>query len=420
MRAEINQLLMDIIKKTITVVATVGLLALPFLALADEPMPVVGQKLMGSSTVKHYATDTVMTLGSAAVTVKTGSAYTSLAVSDDKLRVSVPEGEAFEIRQSSFLPLENNVGEAACRILATRENRLLINGPREAEVFVGASPCSTANYNQDSTSRLSVLSPAAGEKLSEGIDKQIFWTLEGDSLAAVRLRLSLDGGETYPITIADNIINNGYYNWDVPLVETTSRARIMIVGLNQGAVTTFSVTPEFSIEGTEPAERGNGSLSVNLYDYDPATETAESDSVDVGSGFLRSSAVPAGSCTPGIRLRLAGASTVYYCGVDGKRHAFPNRKVHDSWFDGFAGVVVFSAEEMAGVQLGANVTYRPGVRLVKLDTDPKVYAVAAGGILRWVETEAAAERLYGGDWNRKIDDVPDAFFADYTLGESIK
>jgi hypothetical protein len=69
--------------------------------------------------------------------------------------------------------------------------------------------------------------------------------------------------------------------------------------------------------------------------------------------------------------------------------------------------------------IGGNATYRPGVKMVKITTDPKVYAVAKGGVLRHVSSESIAASLYGADWNRSIDDVPDAFFADYRLGEPI-
>ena len=59
------------------------------------------------------------------------------------------------------------------------------------------------------------------------------------------------------------------------------------------------------------------------------------------------------------------------------------------------------------------------MRMVKIQTDPKVYAVARGGILRWVKTESLAKLLYGDTWNTQIDDVSDALFTNYTIGEPI-
>ena len=66
------------------------------------------------------------------------------------------------------------------------------------------------------------------------------------------------------------------------------------------------------------------------------------------------------------------------------------------------------------------MTYRPGAKLVKIQTDPKVYAVSRNGVLHWVKTEALATALYGANWNTRVDDVPDTFFTNYTVGTPIE
>lgn len=112
-------------------------------------------------------------------------------------------------------------------------------------------------------------------------------------------------------------------------------------------------------------------------------------------------------------------TAVYYLTSDGKRHAFPNDKVYFTWYDNFDDVTTVSATEMASYTLGANITYRPGVRMVKFLTSPIVYAVSRGGELRPIESEDAARELYGETWNTQIDDISDAFFGNYTIGSSI-
>lgn len=102
----------------------------------------------------------------------------------------------------------------------------------------------------------------------------------------------------------------------------------------------------------------------------------------------------------------------------GRRYVFPNQKTFKTWFSDFSSVIVISDAEMAAIPLAGNVTYKPGVRMVKIQTDPKVYALARGGLLRWVMNEAVAVRLYGPEWNTLIDDVSDAFFVNYAVGES--
>lgn len=110
---------------------------------------------------------------------------------------------------------------------------------------------------------------------------------------------------------------------------------------------------------------------------------------------------------------------VYYIGADGKRHAYPNSRVYFSWYQDFNAVRVVSASTLSSYPLGANVTYRPGERMVKFTTDPKVYAVSDGGVLRWVKTEELATSLYGSAWNTKIDDISDAFYTNYVFGAEV-
>ncbi|MFZ2803989.1 MAG: chitobiase/beta-hexosaminidase C-terminal domain-containing protein [Patescibacteria group bacterium] len=110
---------------------------------------------------------------------------------------------------------------------------------------------------------------------------------------------------------------------------------------------------------------------------------------------------------------------VYYIGTDGMRHAFPNPKVYFTWYQDFSGVQLISSDQLASIPLGKNVTYKPGVKMVKFTTFDNVYVVVKGGVLRWVKGEAVATALYGADWNTKIDDIPDTFHSNYTFGADV-
>lgn len=110
---------------------------------------------------------------------------------------------------------------------------------------------------------------------------------------------------------------------------------------------------------------------------------------------------------------------VYYIGRDGKRHAFPNSRVFFTWYGNFDSVTEVPLATLSNYQLGANVLYRAGVRMVKFTTDPKVYAVARGGVLRWIKTEELARAYYGNEWNKKIDDISDSFYTNYSFGSEI-
>ncbi len=129
---------------------------------------------------------------------------------------------------------------------------------------------------------------------------------------------------------------------------------------------------------------------------------------------------PEAGGTQGRLIKLSTSSAVYYLGGDGRRYVFPNEKTFRSWFPVMPPVRVVSRDEMASYPLGGNVTYRPGVRMLKIQTDPKIYAVSRGGLLRHVTSEAVAAGLYGPDWNTKIDDISEAFFINYRVGPAIQ
>lgn len=135
--------------------------------------------------------------------------------------------------------------------------------------------------------------------------------------------------------------------------------------------------------------------------------------------LLLGAAGPADAALPPGTLIRASQPAVYYLAGDGKRYVFPNERTYATWFADFSRVTAVSDAELAAIPLGGNVTYRPGVKLVKIQTDPKVYAVAGGGTLRWVQSEAVASALYGAGWAANVDDVPDAFFVNYDIGAPI-
>lgn len=139
----------------------------------------------------------------------------------------------------------------------------------------------------------------------------------------------------------------------------------------------------------------------------------------VGIGTLALPGVASAATLTSGDLIKASTPAVYYYGGDGKRYVFPNEKTYKTWYADFSSVKTITDAELAAIQIGGNATYKPGVKMVKITTDPKVYAVDKGGSLRWVSTEALATSLYGSTWNQMIDDVPDAFFVNYSVGSAI-
>lgn len=200
------------------------------------------------------------------------------------------------------------------------------------------------------------------------------------------------------------------------------------VGTTYATFGIVTVASPASTSGSTPTSSSAPSPST------PASgSSSESSSGASGSGTATgSTSAPTGpaTATPGNLLKLNCPSrsvaadhpckAVYYFGLDGKRHAFPNEHVYFTWYNDFSRVVSVSDSFMSSLPLGRNVIYRPGVRLVKFTTLNHVYAVTRGRTLRWVTTEEAARTLYGDLWaTKKVDDISDIFFTDYTFGSDI-
>ena len=119
-------------------------------------------------------------------------------------------------------------------------------------------------------------------------------------------------------------------------------------------------------------------------------------------------------------IKLANQSTVYYVGLDGKRHPFPNADIFHTWFTDATPVQTLSVTDMAAIPLGQPVLVRPGTDWIKIASDPKTYFVEPDGYtLRWIKDEATAEALGGANWNKHVLDIDPTFFSKFQQGPDI-
>src|SRR5688572_3136138 len=86
--------------------------------------------------------------------------------------------------------------------------------------------------------------------------------------------------------------------------------------------------------------------------------------------------------------------SVFYLAEGGQRYVFPDDMTFNSWFMDFSNVTEVTAEDLMSFPIAGNITYRPGINLVKFTTDSRVFATGAGGELRMV-SDAVAEAIYG-------------------------
>ena len=109
---------------------------------------------------------------------------------------------------------------------------------------------------------VTVTSPAGGESWAAGSLHNITWTATDNvAVTTVDLALSINGGTSFPTSLATGIANSGTFSWNVP-VTLTSTARIRVVARdgsnNLGsdsthtnfAITGFTVTSSAGANGT--------------------------------------------------------------------------------------------------------------------------------------------------------------------------
>jgi Big-like domain-containing protein len=243
------------------------------------------------------------------------------------------------------------------------------------------------NLGQTSPINLEVLKQALVVENSKiSLNKAV---ISNDGLDAVTVKVVLRDTNMLPIT-----------NWSVD-VEVPEHVFIS----NQG-VSDANGELMFDLRATS-----SGIKKINILSQGKLIGSVEFNVVDTSLADLD---IEYGS------LIQASSNSVYYYANDGKRYVFPNERVYSSWYDDFSAVQTITDEELAKMPIGGNVTYKPGSKMVKITTDPKVYAIDQNGTLRWIETETLAIDLYGSNWAGLIEDVADVFFTDYQVGDSIK
>jgi agmatine deiminase len=99
-----------------------------------------------------------------------------------------------------------------------------------------------------------VLSPNGGETLTPGQPTTIAWISDDDkSVKEADLLLSLDGGQSYPYTIATGVPDSGNFTWNVPNL-ATNQARVKVrVRDHDGNTGDSSSAANFAIAGSPAA-----------------------------------------------------------------------------------------------------------------------------------------------------------------------
>ncbi len=149
---------------------------------------------------------------------------------------------------------------------------------------------------------------------------------------------------------------------------------------------------------------------------------------------------------------------LYWYNNDGKRYVIVNQATYLSWFPQGSRkhfIRRVSNQVLANIPIGGNVTYKPGVKILKVqngasglcvarpkDRMPNIpansfnkseqdgewfhiitggdrlYVIAKGGIARECAPDVL-EQIYGKNWRDLVEELPDAFFTNYGIGDAV-
>ncbi len=237
--------------------------------------------------------------------------------------------------------------------------------------------------------------PATLSTLPAGAPAVLAWYSNQAEVTAVRLSYSSDGGISYQTIAAKLPVSQGVYVWVPPTLHAS--IQLKAEALNDSlTVMNASIVNAVSVSGEAPA--------VPPPAPNPPPVAPE--------GFF--------ALKEGDLIKSAAFSAVYWY-QGGRRSPFPNETTYRSWFgQDFSKVLTVPADQLASITLGKNVKIKGGTYLVKIQSDPKTYAIEPDGTLRWIQTEAQARALYGSTWNTRVRDVDVSLFSDYAIGAPLQ
>lgn len=391
-----------------------------------------------ASNTTTYPQDTTLFLSTPGITltILAGSESDSLSVTGTQFTVSVNAGGTFTVRYPSPSPgtLANNALLNDCNLVGGN-NEVSVTSTQSPATFTPNTTTCAAQGNGgggSSTPTISLFQPNSGS-MAAGDNYQIIWSINGTGIISTRISLSTDSGANYSTLVASQ--PDGSYIWAVPSTATT-HARIRVEGLNSSGnvLATAASSNDFTITVPTVVTGGGGGGGgavpppASQGNQNPPGQTVAGGVSSVGahSRADANNILPLGYPVDAL-VKLAddgnskteADSSVYYIGLDAKRHPFVTKDIYNSWYKDFSEVINIPGSTLASIPLGKPILVRPGTRWVKIQSDPKTYYVEYGYNLRWIQDEAAARLLGGANWNKNIIDVDPTLFTYFTTGTDL-
>src|SRR3989339_1013539 len=319
-------------------------------------------------------------------------------ISKIKLSYSLDGGSSYPYVIASS---ESNDGSYTWTVpnISSSSAKVKVEAISSAEGII-SSDISNANFT------ITAVVPSISTTLSTIIASPTSVVANGTSTSTITVTAMNDSGVAVSGKTVSLTSSRGVSDTIAPATATTDAS----------GVATFTVLSSMAGTSTYTASVDGNTLSGTA----TVSFTAESSSdSDTGEDADTAPTETPISLSVGDRIKSSLSTSVYFYGSDNKRHLFPNENTYKSWYTDWTGVKIVPVSQLQGISLGHNVTIRPGTVLLKIETDPKVYAVEPTGLLRWVPTEARALALYGSNWNTQIIDVPLIYWVDYTFGADL-
>ncbi|MBT7716956.1 hypothetical protein HN699_01110, partial [Candidatus Uhrbacteria bacterium] len=271
----------------------------------------------------------------------------------------------------------------------------------------------------DSISESSEASGTCEEGFNPGENIALAWA-SNSSVNLVNLYYSTDAGITYTL-IEGPITNTENYTWTIPADIVGSTLQFKIEGTDLAEITATFETESCALNGADDGTSDDD----DTIDEDPTSEVTEPTTGEQGYSPVTGEVEDISVTEVGDYIRSSYFSTVYYLDTDIStnemvRRPFMDAQTFFTYQDNFDNVKTVTDATLTTIQLGNPMLPNPGVVLIKIQSDPKVYAIDSDGItIRWIASEEVANTLYGDNWNQYIIDVEATFFPRFTQGDDV-
>ena len=364
-----------------------------------------------------WSADTNVDLTTLDLVILSGSTAESFVVNDASVVVTTTGADSFTIRGAATTTrMASNSSLNPC-VLASGFRQLTVTGSSTVTITPDSVACGGGGGGFSGggvsvvTPSCSVTSPNGGQTLTGGQSTNITWSSSGNGIVDANLYYSVDGGSIWGL-IKAGTANDGSEAWTVPNTATTN-AKVKVECREGGG-------------GTLASDASDSAFTIQLAGTLPTVPPPSQTGALLFSRTEANAKLPAAFAVDSL-VKLPNDNnpntytdtTVYYIGLDAKRHPFPSLAVYNSWYADFSGVKTIDMVTIASIPLGNPVLVRPGTHWVKIQSDPKTYFVEPGYTLRWIKDEGTAVALGGSDWNKNIVDIEPTYFTKFKVGADI-